>query len=148
MRFPVIIELRRSVRFALVNISFHSLAIFSAFTAPTPGLMRSLLVLLVFCSGWKSFGRPPIAGLKILGGDRLGGVSRDKTDVSLRVCQQTTVVCRYAVLLRVWLEGESKVTSLILFSDQMPKEQFRQLRLWLRSQSPVDLTNEAGGSVS
>ncbi len=52
------------------------------------------------------------------------------------------------VLLRIWIGNESKVTSLVLFSDQMPEARFRQLRLWLRAQVPVDVTNGAGGSVS
>ena len=147
MRFPIIIELRRSVRFALVNIAFHSVAFIAACAVPCPWLLRLFLVLLVICSGWKAFSSPTVAGLRILGSDRLDGVLKGETHVKLRVCQQSTVY-QHMVLLRIWIGNESKVTSLVLFSDQMPEARFRQLRLWLRAQVPVDVTNGAGGSVS
>ena len=147
MQFPIIIELRRSVRFALVNIAFHSVAFISACAVSCPWLLRSSLVLLIFYSGWKAFTPSAITQLRILGSDRLDGVLRDEAHVKLRVCPQSTVY-RHMVLLRFWMGDERKVTSLVLFPDQMPEEQFRQLRLWLRAQAPVDFTNGAGGSVS
>ena len=142
MQFPIFIELPRSVLFAQVCIAFHGIATASACVLPWHWILRSLLVLLILGSCWKVLRPPKISALRILGGDRLDGVWADRTQVKLQVCPQSAVY-RHLIVLKLRVEDAGRATSLVVFSDQMSEAQFRQLRLWLRAQVPVDPMSRA-----
>lgn len=147
MHFPILIEFRRSVLFAQVCIAFHFVAIASACVLPWPWIQRSLLLLLILNSCRTALRTPTIVALRVGGGDRLDGVLKDGTRATLRVCPQSAVYS-HLIVLRIQVGDENRVTNLVLFSDQMPEEQFRQLRLWLRAQVFADLTRDASGAAS
>lgn len=147
MQFPIFLELRRSVVFAQVCIAFHFVSLASACILPWPWIVRLLLVLLSLGSCWKALRAPKISALRILGGDRLDGVLKDGSQVEVRVCPQS-VVYRHLIVLQMRVGDESRVRSLVVFSDQMPEELFRRLRLWLRAQVPADPMSGASGAAS
>ena len=145
MRFPVLIALHRSVRMSLLVVVSHFIALGATLVLPLAWQSRSFLAVLVILSAQRAFRTPAIAGLRILASDKLETVSRDGAHAAFEVCEQS-VVYREVIALRGRSERDSKAINLVLFSDQMSKRQFHQLRLWLRCQTPS--TKGVGSLVS
>lgn len=133
MRFPILIDLRRSVRFTLLIIVVHSAALVSTCVLPWSWQLRLSLVLLIACATWRAFRAPVVVGMRILASDRLDVVLVNGAYVPLSVRAQSTVY-QHLILLRGHLGNDGKAMSIALFPDQMLEGQFRQLRLWLRAQ--------------
>ncbi len=145
MRFPILIDLRRSVRFSLLVVVSHSIALGATLILPFVWQFRSILAVAIVCSAWRAIRTPAIAGLRILASDKLDVVARDGSYARLVVCEQSAVY-KQVIVLRGELESEAKAVSFVVFSDQMPERQFHRLRLWLRCQKTP--TKGVGSTVS
>ena len=145
MRFPVLIDLRRSVRSSLLVVVSHSIALGATIVLPFVWQFRSILAVTIVYSAWWAIRAPAIVGLRILTSDKLEVVARDGSCAPLVVSEQSVVYPR-VIVLRGELESESKAASFVVFSDQMPERQFHRLRLWLRCQTAT--TKDVGRVVS
>lgn len=145
MQFPVFVDLRRSVRFSLLLVVAHCVAVGATCALLIAWQLQLSLLFLIALSAWRAFRAPAIVGLRILGGDRIVGVSPDGSDLRLAISEQSAVY-RQMILLRARLEYKRTLTSLVLFPDQMPPSEFHKLRLWLRCQ--IQATKDAEADVS
>ena len=146
MRFPQVIELRRS-RLLLAGLSAgHLLAMACVLSLPWPLFFQLLLVGLVAASWWR--------GRRGEGDDLvLRLAAPDSIACRLRTCHSEWRSCRLLpgavvmgplVLLRLQSEGEAKLLSLVLMPDSAAPEALRVLRVWLRCYRPLPEARASG----
>jgi hypothetical protein len=131
VRFPVFIELRRSLCRAGALCVMHGAAagVFSVLPWPLPLRIASFAVL---AASLRHSLRPPrVASLRLHENGGLECVLPDGTDLPAAPLPDSTVF-PWLVVLRLKADGRKRVISLPLFQDHMSREEFRLLRLWLR----------------
>lgn len=136
MRFPVLLEIRRSVRFILLLSFAYLTAFWAVWLTPLAWQLRALLVFLVLGSAWKVCRPPGLASLRLVGSSRIEGVLASGVAFPLAVSPRSVVFPQF-VLLRYYPDGESKLKNLVVFPDHMDEGRFHQLSLWLRAQSSL-----------
>ena len=109
----------------------HAVAAACVFALPWPLLWRGMVWLALAFSLGYAWRPPGIIGLRLAAGDRLECLRAAGDCVAAAVLADSTVFTRL-IVLRLRVGEEVRVTSLVLLPDQMPAEQFRVLRLWLR----------------
>ena len=132
MQFPITIELHRSRSLSLLLSVFHMLAAGCVIALPWLWLMRSTLLLLIGVSLVYALRKSPIRGLYLRAGDGIEGLLADGSRTKLVVQPDSTVFSRM-IVLRVGIGEARSISNLVLFPDQMSVEQFRVLRIWLRT---------------
>lgn len=136
MRFPVLIPIRRSVRFVLLLLLAHLVALGSVVLIPWAWQVRTLLAVFVFGSAWKAVSTLDMKALHLLSGDRIEGVFASGVSLRLIVSPRSVVFPQF-VLLRFFQAGEPRLKSLVIFPDHVGEGRFHQMRLWLRAQASV-----------
>ena len=131
MQFPIVIGLHRSILLSILLVLMHAVAAACLVVLPWPWLLRGVLLLAVCCSLGYALRSPGIVGLRLAARDRLECLRANGDHVSATVLADSTVFSRL-IVLRLRVGEEARVSSLVLLPDQMPAEQFRVLRLWLR----------------
>ena len=131
MQFPIAIGLHRSILFSVLQVLIHAVAAGCLVALPWPWLLRGLAVLLLCGSLGYALRPPRIIGLRLAARDRLECLLADGDRAAATVLADSTVFSRL-IVLRLRVGEEARVSSLVLLPDQMPAEQFRVLRLWLR----------------
>ena len=131
VQFPVSIELHHSVFLLFLLILFHVLAAGCVVAVPWSWLLRSALLVLVGFSLWNALRPSRILGLRLCGRDTLEGILLGGYRETLSVLPSSTVFGRL-IVLRLRIGEEQRASNLALLPDQMTREQFRVLRLWLR----------------
>lgn len=131
MQFPVFIELRRSFIYAFLTCCMHGVAAVCLLAVPLDGFWRLVLLLPIAASLWSSlrFGR--FRSLRLAVGESLSFLEVDGARVDAELLPETTVFT-WLVVLRFRIDGERRVHGLTLLPDQMSRDEFRTLRLWLR----------------
>lgn len=136
MRFPVLLEIRRSVRFVLLLSLAHLSALWAVWLTPLAWQLRVLLVLLVLSSAWQASRTPDLTSLRLLSSSRIEGVLASGVAFPLTVSPRSVVFPQF-VLLRYYLDGDSKLESQVFFPDHMDDGRFHVLSLWLRAQASL-----------
>ena len=131
MQFPIVIGLHRSLFLSILLVTMHAVAAACVFALPWPLLWRCMVLLALAFSLGYAWRPPGIIGLRLAAGDRLECLRAAGDCVAAAVLADSTVFTRL-IVLRLRVGEEVRVTSLVLLPDQMPAEQFRVLRLWLR----------------
>ncbi|MEO8409942.1 MAG: protein YgfX [Propionivibrio sp.] len=143
MRFPVAIELRRSLCLSVLVVSVHVLAATGLLGLPWSSSLRAPILLALGLSAAHFLLRPhALGGLLIASKTELRGRSADGQTLPLQVLPDSTVF-NQLIVLRLRVGDEEKIRSLVLLPDQMTGEQFRILRLWLRWQVAIDDASSA-----
>ncbi len=109
---------------------------------PWPWLLRGFLLGLVGLSLANSMRPSKIVGLHLSGRDGLDALLADGKRATLKLQPDSTVFSRL-IVLRLNIDEEQRVSTLVLLPDHMPPEQFRMLRLWLRWRAD---SNERAGT--
>ena len=109
----------------------HAVAAGCLVALPWSWLLRGVFLLLLAGSLGYALRAPRIVGLRLAARDRLECLLADGDRVAVTVLADSTVFSRL-IVLRLRVGEEARVSSLVLLPDQMPAEQFRVLRLWLR----------------
>ncbi len=131
MQFPIFIELHRSRLLLVLLLIAHAGAAACVGLVPGSALLRGGLLAAIACSLARALRAPRIVGLRLGDKGQCEGRLADGTSVELAVASDTTVFSQL-IVLRLHVGGEKRVSTLPLFTDQMPAERFRQLCLWLR----------------
>ena len=109
----------------------HAVAAGCLVALPWSWLLRGVFLLLLAGSLGYALRAPRIVGLRLAARDRLECLLADGDRAAATVLADSTVFSRL-IVLRLRVGEEARVSSLVLLPDQMPAEQFRVLRLWLR----------------
>ena len=109
----------------------HAVAAGCLVALPWSWLLRGVFLLLLAGSLGYALRPPRIIGLRLAARDRLECLLADGDRAAATVLADSTVFSRL-IVLRLRVGEEARVSSLVLLPDQMPAEQFRVLRLWLR----------------
>ena len=96
-----------------------------------PWLWRCVLLLVLACSLCHALRRPRIVSLRLAARDRLECLLADGDWVAATVLADSTVFARL-IVLRLRIGEQRRSSSMVLLPDQMPADQYRLLRLWLR----------------
>ena len=109
----------------------HAVAMACVVALPWPLLWRGMVLLALVSSLGYALRPSGIVGLRLVAGDRLECLRAGGDCVAATVLADSTVFSRL-IVLRLRVGEEARVVRLVLLPDQMPGEQFRVLRLWLR----------------
>jgi hypothetical protein len=131
VQFPIVIGLRRSLLLSILLVTMHAVTAACIIALPWPLLWRGMVSLALACSLGYALRPPGIIGLRLVAGDRLECLRAASDCVAATVLADSAVFARL-IVLRLRVGEEARVISLVLLPDQMPVEQFRALRLWLR----------------
>ena len=142
MQFPVSIELHRSTLLFLLLVAMHGAAAAGAVVLPWPLAWRVFLLVLVGGSLAWAWRRSPVVGLWLVARDRIECVQADGRRIAAQALPESTVIS-WMIVLRLRLEGEKRICALVVLPDQMKRDEFRRLRLWLRWQ--VEPKNDVAG---
>ena len=108
----------------------HGVAAASVFAA-SGWYWRAVALPLVACSLWSSLRSSRFASLRLTAKDGLAFLDAYGTRVEAVLLPESTVFV-WLVVLRFRIEGQGKGRALTLLPDQMSRDEFRTLRLWLR----------------
>jgi hypothetical protein len=135
MQLPTALTLQASRRLDLLLLAAHCLALVVLGAISATDWLRWMLLLLVCCSfglTWRrTHGAKRIVRLLLRADGKLGYVRSDGDTGETRVHPHSTVTPYLTVLL---LRFGNRLEAVVLLSDSLPEEAFRQLRLWLRWQ--------------
>ena len=134
MQLPLTLTLHPSRRLAAVLLVAHlwAMATLAAIAVPFP--LRTISLLLIAWSAWRSlrgiYGRARMTRLVLKAEGKLEYFRLDGRSGEATAGTNSTVMPQLTVLLlRGTAEGP---ISVVLLSDSLGAENFRQLRLWLR----------------
>lgn len=129
---PLAVSLKPSRRLLAIQSLAHLVAAAAVLAGNLPTWLAVVLLLLVGASLARMRRRLQLASM-VLGGDgALEIVSPDGTATEVAVHPHTLVLSFMIVLL---YRQEGRLQAMTLLGDSLQKEDFRQLRLWLRWQS-------------
>ena len=131
MQFPIFIELRRSFVYSLLTSAMHGVAAICLFVVPLDWYWRAVAFPLVAWSLWSALRSRRVASLRLVAKEGLSFVEADGGSVEAALLPESTVFA-WLVVLRFRVGEERKARALTLFPDQMSRDEFRMLRLWLR----------------
>ena len=95
-------------------------------------LIKFVATLVIIASFVRSFAQSrPASGLRLISENRLE-INNGVNGWAAANVLPDSVVFPQVVVLRCRFEGERGQRSTVLFADQMPSDDFRRLRLWLR----------------
>ncbi len=143
MQFPFVIKLHRSRLLFTILCLFHTLAIGCVIALPWPWLLRGLLSGLIGLSLANTLRPVRIVGLHLSARNSLDAQLADGNRATLTIKPDSTVFNRL-IVLRLNIDEEKRVSTLVLLPDQMPDEQFRLLRICLRWRAD---SNERAGTT-
>ncbi|SBT04342.1 conserved hypothetical protein [Candidatus Accumulibacter aalborgensis] len=131
MQFPLHLTLRRSRLLSFLIVWVHLLAGGCVWVLSWPAALRYGLLALLALSAWHALRRSPVVALRLTEGGELAFLSAagDRVLVSVK---PETVVFSQLIVLRARDDDQGRLMTLVLLTDSMSAEQFRQLRLWLR----------------
>lgn len=145
MRFPIHIELRRSRQLAFFLLLFHALAVACVISLPWSWPLRSMLLVLIALSIWRTLQPSKITGLRLFAQGHLDCLCAGGEYAAAQVLPDSTVF-NQLIVLRVRISDELRVVNLALLADCTSAEQFRVLRLWLRWRGGAGVTETTAGS--
>jgi toxin CptA len=131
MQFPISIELRRSYLLFSVLLIVHAGAAACATILPWHWAPRAALVAVIAHSLFRALRPPRIVGLILRDKKRFEGRLANGECAELEIASDSAVF-RRLIVLRLRVGDDKRVSALPVLADQMPAEQFRRLRLWLR----------------
>lgn len=129
MQFPIVIGLHRSLLLSILLVLMHAMA--AVCLVVLPWLWCCVLWLALACSLHCALRSPRVVGLRLAARDRLECLLADGDWLAATVLADSTVFARL-IVLRLRIGEEQRESSLVLLPDQMPADQYRLLRLWLR----------------
>ena len=141
MQFPIFIELRRSRYLSVILLLFHFLAAVCIAVVSLPWLMRLVLIALVAISFWRVIRAGPIVGLALSLHGGLHCLLAGEKRMPAVILPDTTVFS-HLIVLHVRVGEDRRASYLSVLPDQMPPEEFRILRLWLRWRKENRQTDE------
>lgn len=131
MQLPISIELRRSPIYSLLTSAMHGAAAACLFAIPLDWYWRAVALPLIAGSLWSSLRSSRFASLRLAAKEGLSVLDADGERVAAALLPESTVFA-WLVVLRFRIDGERKAHALTLLPDQMSRDEFRMLRLWLR----------------
>lgn len=138
MRFPLVIDLRRRINGVIALLMLlHAAAATSVILVGWQWRWGGNILLIVLpLIAWSALAvlRPPVpelGELRILSREKLEGRSTDGQYLALALLPGTTAFVGL-IVLRFRLEGGRQARSIVLLPAQIPDDQFRALRIWLR----------------
>lgn len=131
MQFPIIIELHRSRTLFLLLLLLHFLAAASLLAFPLPSVLSVFFLVPLAISVCFVFRPRKILALRLCERGQLDCRLLDGIWVTATIRPETTVFNRL-IVLRLRIDEEPGVTSLVLITDHFRLDDFRILRLWLR----------------
>lgn len=143
MQFPIHIALHRSRLLVVLLLLLHALAASSVIGLPWAWPVRCSLLFLLGLSLWNSLRAPKILGLRLSADGRLVCRLADGEPAEALLLPDSAAFSRL-IVLRLRTGDARSVTSLALFPDSMPADQFRVLRLWLRWRDESARPHDAG----
>ena len=137
MRFPVTIEVRRSLFFVVSLVLIHGISVLAVLGLPWTLTLRVSVLAAILLSAFLCLSRSNrIMRLTLASKTDLRCHLTDGSAHTAGILPDTTVF-NQLIVLRLRLGDERKSTNLVLLPDQMSAEQFRTLRIWLRWRAPV-----------
>lgn len=130
MQFPIFIELRRSHIYSLLTCAMHGAAAACLFAVPLDWHWPAVALLLIASSLWSSLRCSRFVSL-LLEAKGLSFLDAGGGRLDAALLPESTVFA-WLVVLRFRIDGERKAHALTLLPDQMTRNEFRMLRLWLR----------------
>ena len=110
----------------------HALAAACVLLVPINWYVRGALLSALVFSLWRALRPCEILSLKLSVGEGLSCCLDNGARIKATVLPESTVFV-WLVVLRLRIdETDSGIRTLILLPDQMSREEFRMLRLWLR----------------
>ncbi len=131
MQFPITIELHRSRTLSLLLLLLHFLAAASLLAWPLPLVLRSFSLVPLAVSACFVFRPRKILALRLFERGQLDCRMFGGGWLVATILPETTVFDRL-VVLRLRINEEPGVNSLVLITDHFSLDDFRILRLWLR----------------
>ncbi|SDH52940.1 protein YgfX [Propionivibrio dicarboxylicus] len=141
----MIITLRRSRLLDFLLVSIHALSALALFLVALPTPVRIVTFGFIVASLVRALRRESFTSLK-LSAENAGQIcfGRAASCVLVADILPETAVFLFLVVLRLREEGDQAHFQVILLPDQMSKDEFRRIRVWLRWR----LTNDAGSPSS
>lgn len=143
MQFPIFIELRRSSIHSLLTCAMHGTASACLFAVPLDWYWRAVALLLIAGSLWSVLRSSRFASLRLTARDGLSFIGADGGRVEASLLPESTFFT-WLVVLRFRIGEERKGHAVTLFPDQMSREEFRKLRLWLRWNASAGKRDDQG----
>jgi len=143
VQFPITIELRRSFIHSLLTCAVHGTAVACLFTVPLDWHWRAVALPLIAGSLWSALRSSRFASLRLAVNEGLSVLEADGKRVATELLPGCTTFT-WLVVLRFRINGESKAHALTLLPDQMSRDEFRKLRLWLRWNATTGKCDDSG----
>lgn len=132
------ITLRPSYLLALLLVAMHALALTSAWLVPlalaakigTAVPLTASLALSLQRHVWRA-GKRSVRAIRLNGECDISLQGKDGVWLEITLLP-SSFISPYLTVLNLSLEGESMARHVVLLPDAIDKEQFRQLRVWLR----------------
>jgi len=143
VQFPISIELRRSFIHTLLTCAIHGTAVVCLITVPLDWYWRVVALPPIAACLWGSLrsSRFVLLRLAVKGGLSFFEVDGKRVDATLL---PGSAVFTWLVVLRFLIDGERKACALTLLPDQMSRDEFRKLRLWLRWNASAGKCDDPG----
>lgn len=143
MQFPITIELRRSSIYSLLTCAVHGAAAACLFAVPLDWHWRAVALLLIAGWLWSALRSSRFASLRLAVNEGLSVLEADGKRVAAELLPGCTAFT-WLVVLRFRTDGERKARALTLLPDQMSRDEFRKLRLWLRWNATAGKCDDPG----
>ncbi len=143
MQFPIFIELRRSFIHTLLTCAMHGAAAACLVAVPLDWYWRVVALPAIAGSLWSALRSCRFASLRLTAREGLSFIDGDGGHVEAALLPDSTVFT-WLVVLRFRIGEERKGHAVTLFPDQMSREEFRTLRLWLRWNASAGKCDEPG----
>ena len=134
MQFPVFIELRRPRLFVILLVLIHALAGVCVLLMRLSWFCQLPAFLIIAVSLWRALRSPEVRSLRIINERKLQIRRNNGENTDVEVLAESALFS-FLLILSLQPEDSMKKIRLTLLPDQMEKEQFRCLRLWLKWRS-------------
>lgn len=142
MRFPVTLDIQPSRRLRAAFVFVHLMAFFGL-AGVLPVWSLGIVAPLLALSSWRAC--VAIRGVRLtLGSDgRVEWHPSAKASQAGEILTDSTVF-GWLTVLRVRLDGEQQVRSIVVLSDSVSPTDFRRLQIWMRWRLPFRQRVDAG----
>lgn len=142
MRFPVTLDIQPSRRLRAAFVFVHLMAFFGL-AGVLPVWSLGIVAPLLALSSWRAC--VAIRGVRLT----LGSDGRVEWHPSAKASQAgeilaDSMVFSWLTVLRVRLDGEQQVRSIVVLSDSVSPTDFRRLQIWMRWRLPFRQRVDAG----
>ena len=142
MRFPVTLDIQPSRRLRAAFVFLHLMALFGL-AGVLPVWSLGIVAPALALSSWRAC--VAIRGGRLsLGSDARVEWHPDGMASKPGVILADSTTFSWLTVLRIRLEGEQRVRSIVVLSDSVSPSDFRRLQIWMRWQLPFRQRVDAG----